>query len=116
MKGDVFNDNLLQEKAKELHKKFGSSTNFTASRGWLWHFKKRYNLNDSDIQKNQKKTKVDEFTIEKLTKLLNEENINEKNVYNIYKTTLIWKFLPQIILSNEEESVQNEKTNEDYVT
>lgn len=114
MKGDVFNDNLLQEKAKELHKKFGSSTNFTASRGWLWHFKKRYNLNGSDI--HEKKTKVDEFTIEKLTKLLNEENINEKNVYNIYKTTLIWKFLPQIILSNEEESVQNEKTNEDYVT
>lgn len=37
------------------------------SRDWLWRFKKRYNLNGSDI--HEKKTESDEFTIEKLTKL-----------------------------------------------
>lgn len=63
---------------------------------------KKDNLNGSDI--HEKKTESDEFTIEKLTKL-NEKWLNEENVYNIYETTLMWKIFPQIILSNEEESI-----------
>lgn len=45
----------------------------------------------------KKKTEADELTAEKLIKLneewLNKENINEENVYNIYKTTLLWNNL-----------------------
>ncbi|XP_017792714.1 PREDICTED: jerky protein homolog-like [Habropoda laboriosa] len=113
-KGDIFNDSLLQEKAKELHEKFGSSSSFTASRGWLWRFKKRYNLSRSSIHEEQANT--DELSAEKLAKILSEENIDKNSIYNIQEKTLMWRSLPQTRLLHDEEPMQNERLKKDYVT
>ncbi|CAK9798952.1 Jerky protein homolog-like [Anthophora plagiata] len=112
-KGAIFNNSLLQKKAKELHKKFGISS-FTASRGWLWRFKKRYNLNRSNVHEKQANT--DDLTAEKLANILSKENIDKDNIYNIQKKTLLWRSLPQIRLLQDKELMQNERIKKDYVT
>ncbi|XP_050469785.1 tigger transposable element-derived protein 2-like [Bombus huntii] len=113
MKGDILRDSMLQTKAMELHEQFGCSTPFTASRGWLWRFKKRYNISGFGCQGTA--NEIAQLTTETLTKILNEENINRENIYNIYETTLMWRILPQEVSSNEEESSQNEKIKKDHI-
>nr|XP_034186984.1 jerky protein homolog-like [Osmia lignaria] len=114
--GETLTDSMLQEKAKQLHEEIGGSSYFAASRGWLWRFKKRYNLRSVGIHKekpDENELAVDKFAKE-LTELLAKENIDEDNIYNMEETRLMWKILPQKILEHDEEQLKEKK--KDHIT
>ncbi|XP_020294918.1 jerky protein homolog-like [Pseudomyrmex gracilis] len=95
--GDTLTDNILQQKALELHREFGISTKFTASHGWLWRFKKRYNIHlvhTHDEQVDADKIAAEQF-IEELARKIEQENINANNIYNMSESGLLWKNLPR---------------------
>nr|XP_012134947.1 PREDICTED: jerky protein homolog-like [Megachile rotundata] len=114
--GETLTDSTLQEKAKQFHKEIGGSSHFAASRGWLWRFKKRYNLRSVGTHKeklDETELAVENFGKE-LTELISKENIDEENIYNLEETRLMWKALPQKLLDQDEEQMKDKKKN--YIT
>ncbi|XP_017759155.1 PREDICTED: jerky protein homolog-like [Eufriesea mexicana] len=102
--GRTLTNTLLQEKAKELHAEFGSSSNFTASQGWLSRFKTRYNIRLGTV--HEEKVDSDERAVQKfineLEKLLIREEYTEENIYNMCESILMWRALPTEALTQEE--------------
>ncbi|XP_076652695.1 PHD finger protein 5a isoform X2 [Halictus rubicundus] len=86
---------LIQEKAKALVQERGTSSNFTASPGWVFRFKARYGIR---LSKPDKMGTADEMAtsrfIEDFNKMLEEENIEEDNIYNMDETSLLWRAVP----------------------
>ncbi|XP_020293552.1 jerky protein homolog-like [Pseudomyrmex gracilis] len=119
MLGDILTDNLIQQKALELHQKFGVPAKFTASRGWLWRFKKRHNSGLIHIhgeQADANKTVTEQF-IEELARKIEQENIDENNIYNMDESGLLWKNLPQKTLTRtSEERVDGNRVKKDRVS
>ncbi|XP_043258793.1 tigger transposable element-derived protein 7-like [Colletes gigas] len=117
--GENLTDNLLQEKAMKLHAEFGSSTKFVASNGWLECFKKRHNIRFTSVyrEKSDMNTMPSEKFSDELRHILIQENIDERNVYNMYETSLMWKALPQrTLVHTEEQWVKSTKIRKDRVT
>ncbi|XP_054003119.1 jerky protein homolog-like [Hylaeus anthracinus] len=100
--GDTLTDSILQEKARELHERFGGPSNFMASRGWLRSFKDRHGVHTASISRETNANELDKFE-ENLLNMLAAENVDEENVYNINETSVMWKVLPQKILAREGE-------------
>ncbi|KAK1124416.1 hypothetical protein K0M31_006776 [Melipona bicolor] len=73
---DRITDNILLEKAIALQEKRGDLFNFTLSKGWLWRFKKNYNLrfaNIYDESDDADKSTAKEFV--QLSKMLEDNEI-----------------------------------------
>lgn len=115
--GVMLTDNLLQEKARELQKEFAGSSNFTASRGWLWRFKRRHGIIMSNHKEklDANQLAVDKF-IEELWGILIDERIHEEDVYNMDETSLMWKAVPRRTLVQEERQLEGTKLRKDRVT
>ncbi|XP_017797943.1 PREDICTED: jerky protein homolog-like [Habropoda laboriosa] len=96
--GDRITDNILLEKAKELQKESGPP-NFTPNRGWLWRFKKNYNLRLVDIYGES----ATENIIEQFSQILEESEISENDLYNMDETSLFWNMLPNKTLVSARE-------------
>ncbi|XP_017794487.1 PREDICTED: jerky protein homolog-like [Habropoda laboriosa] len=117
--GDVLTNALLQEKAKELQQQFGSSSNFTASQGWLSRFKARYgmrlvNMYEEMIDANE--LAAEKFSDE-LAKILRDENFQEDDIYNMDESSLMWKAVPKKTLVHQgERLVDGRKVKKDHVT
>lgn len=117
--GEVLTDNLLQKRARELHAEFASPSNFTASRGWLRCFKRRHGMHLAGIhgEKADAKELATEKFLEELSGIIDEENIDEENVYNVDETSLMWKALPRRTLAHEgEQGMEERKVKKDRVS
>ncbi|XP_076652692.1 PHD finger protein 5a isoform X1 [Halictus rubicundus] len=109
---------LIQEKAKALVQERGTSSNFTASPGWVFRFKARYGIR---LSKPDKMGTADEMAtsrfIEDFNKMLEEENIEEDNIYNMDETSLLWRAVPwRTLVHKGEQPVEGRKTRKEIVT
>ncbi|XP_043251212.1 tigger transposable element-derived protein 2-like [Colletes gigas] len=117
--GEILTDTLLQKKARELHAEFAGPSNFTASRGWLKCFKRRHGMHLTSIHGEKPKAHelATEKFVEELSAMLDQENIDEENVYNVDETSLMWKALPQRTLAHEgEHNTKDRKVKKDRVS
>ena len=99
---------LLQEKVKHFSLQIhvnGESPNhdsFKASTGWLDKFKKRHGIRNLSIP--GEKLSAAEETVEpflgKLQKVMEERGLIPEQIYNADETGLLWKCLPQELLSH----------------
>ncbi|XP_076298804.1 PHD finger protein 5a isoform X1 [Lasioglossum baleicum] len=109
---------LIREKAKALIEELGTSSNFTASQGWISRFKARYKIR---LSKPDKVGNTDEMAtsrfIEDFNKMLEEENIEEDNIYNMDETSLLWKAVPwRTLVHKGEQPAEDRKTRKEIVT
>lgn len=117
-KGKVcITDSMLQKKAREFHQnQFGGglASKFVASRGgrgWLYRFKQRYNVFPNYV--HQTIINDSGMSTKELSKLINELNIDEENIYIMHKICLLWKHFPKKINPNIQLPVQNSR--KDYI-
>lgn len=95
--GDHITDALLHEKAKELNEEFGGPSSFTASRGWIWRFKRRHGIRLPRYHGECACSNTEEeedFSWSSLQRL-EEEYIELQNFYNMREMGLTWKVVPQ---------------------
>ncbi|XP_054004786.1 jerky protein homolog-like [Hylaeus anthracinus] len=117
--GDLITDQQFQKKAKELNKEFGGPSSFSASRGWIWRFKRRHGIRLLKFHRDNTRsyTRAEEEFSRWLLERLKKENIELQNVYHMDDTSLMWKALPQKILARvAETSVTGIKTKKDQIT
>ncbi|XP_046141564.1 jerky protein homolog-like [Osmia bicornis bicornis] len=117
--GDNVTDALLLEKAAELKDRLPSCSNFKVSHGWLAKFKARHDIRLVHIHGEQSSADTNamkEF-VETFTKLIEEENINLENVYNMDESGLVWKALPRKTLAQKGEgNISGYKMKKDRIT
>ncbi|XP_017787740.1 PREDICTED: tigger transposable element-derived protein 2-like [Habropoda laboriosa] len=116
--GDRITDALLQSKASELCSEYSGVTTFTASKGWIWRFKKRYNIRLANIQGDSADPdgQSAETFIQRFMQRVEEEDINLDHIYNMNETGLLWKAIPQkILIGPTEQKVFNIKIKKDRV-
>ncbi|CAD1474250.1 unnamed protein product [Heterotrigona itama] len=105
--GGRITDNILIEKAKAMQEETGGPSNFTASRGWLWRFKKNYNLSHANVHGECDDTTTDESAakqfIQQLSQLQDDLEIGDDNLYNVDETSLLWRTLPKGIMISANE-------------
>nr|XP_012140925.1 PREDICTED: jerky protein homolog-like [Megachile rotundata] len=103
---------ILCEKALQLNKKIGGSTNFKASKGWLRNFKARHGIRLLNIQAEKQSINAEagETFKKNLCDFIQEQNYSEDCIYNADQSSLCWRSLPQKQLSVDC------KTYEDRVT
>ncbi|XP_043522603.1 jerky protein homolog-like [Frieseomelitta varia] len=113
--GDCLTDNILIKKAKEMETEFAGTSNFKGSRGWLWNWKKKYDIDKKTTDPNE--IAANNFIREFLQTLV-KENINEEDVYNMDETSLLWRALPWKTLAHEEKCliIKGENGKTDIVT
>ncbi|XP_043261445.1 jerky protein homolog-like [Colletes gigas] len=117
--GKLITDIQFQQKAKQLNEEFGGPSSFSASRGWVWRFKRRHGirllkLHGENIFSNAKG--AEEFSLCFLRRL-KEENIDLQNVYNMDETGLLWKAVSQESLVHAgEQRFPGSKTKKDRVS
>nr|XP_012150520.1 PREDICTED: jerky protein homolog-like [Megachile rotundata] len=103
--GDFILNAALLEKAVELKNNMGLPSAFKVSKGWLTGFKKRHNIRLVRVYGESASADEDAATkfIEDFTKLLEEDNINMENIYDMDETGLLWKALPPKTLADRKE-------------
>ncbi|KAK9301502.1 hypothetical protein QLX08_006131 [Tetragonisca angustula] len=113
--GDCLTDNILIKKAKEMETEFAGTSNFKGSRGWLWNWKKKYDIDKKTTDPNE--IAANNFIREFLQTLV-KENISEEDVYNMDETSLLWRALPWKTLAHEEKCliIKGENGKTDIVT
>ncbi|XP_053986721.1 jerky protein homolog-like [Hylaeus volcanicus] len=117
--GFIVTDLLLQNRAKELNQELCGSSSFSASKGWLWRFKRRHGIRY--FKHHRERTSANAGTAEELSQMflrrLEEENIKLQNVYNMDETGLLWKAVSQRLLVHAgEKAIPGNKAKKDRVT
>ncbi|XP_076228465.1 major facilitator superfamily transporter 18 isoform X1 [Nomia melanderi] len=92
--GETLTDSLMLEKAVDIHTEYGGPSTFKASRGWLWRFKIRHDINT----KRDVDVKTAKQFMENFTRCIEETSIDKENVYNFCQTGLVWRNLCTSIL------------------
>lgn len=116
--GDRITDYILIEKARALQEERGGPSNFTLCKGWLWRFKKNYNLRLTNVygeNDDADKSAAKEFV--QFSQLLEDNEISDNNLYNMDEINLFWKMLPkETLMSENERRVLEEKIKKDKIT
>nr|XP_012139970.1 PREDICTED: jerky protein homolog-like [Megachile rotundata] len=117
--GDFISDALLLEKAAELKEEIGAPSHFKTSAGWLAKFKRRHGIRLVHLygeQDSADRNAAERF-VTNFRKLVNEENIDLNNIYNMDESGLLWKALPEkTLVSNSEGRVSGQKLKKERVT
>nr|XP_034192193.1 jerky protein homolog-like [Osmia lignaria] len=117
--GDKITDNILLEKAKEFQEEGVGPSDFTPSRGWLWRFKKSYDLrliNMHGESADADKCAAERF-IQQFPQILETNEISDDNLYNMDETSLFWKMLPNKTLASANENrMPGKKMKKDRIT
>lgn len=106
-KGTPLSGPLIQEKAIHLNKLInGDESSFMASSGWLDRWKRRHGVRQLTItgEKLSADLIAGQEYVEKLNKLIMEENYSPQQIYNADETGLNFKALPNKSLASREES------------
>lgn len=110
---------MIQEKAKELHRKFNESSSFNASSGWMQRFKRRFGIRYLKIS-GEKLSSHPEYVKpfqEKLNSKIEELNLTLSQIYNADETGLFWKLLPdKTFVSSLELTAPGRKTDKQRIT
>nr|XP_012142409.1 PREDICTED: jerky protein homolog [Megachile rotundata] len=99
-------------KTKELQTECGGPSNFVASKGWLWRFKRDY---IRSVNTDERTVEMDHAALEafkrELPQILMKEDVLENNLYNMDETCLFWRALPPMTLEKQaqDKSVRSEK-------
>lgn len=100
---EPISDLLLQEKATAINTELGGPSSFSASKGWIWSFKRRHGIRLLQLRgESVCASTIEEFT-RSFIRRLKEENIDLENVYNMDETGLMWRAIPQEALIHFEE-------------
>ena len=113
---NILTDNLLLEKAKEMHEEVGGPDNFHASRGWLWLFKLRHGIRNVRMHGEKSESDLDcaNKFIGELSQFLLEE---DTEIEHMDKTGLMWKALPQrTLIHRKEQRAEGKKVKKDRAT
>ncbi|XP_033334442.1 jerky protein homolog-like [Megalopta genalis] len=113
--GDRITDNLMLQKATEIKENLPSCSRFKVSRGWLIKFKRRHGIRLVKMYEekgNADQDGADAFVIN-FKKIIEEENVNLENVYNMDESGLVWKALPT---KTEEQNLSGHKAKKDRIT
>ena len=81
------------QKALELNKKLGGSSDFKASTGWLKNFKSRNGIRELQIEReslSSDATSVNQMK-EKFHEMVTSEGYSRDDIYNADETGLNWK-------------------------
>ncbi|XP_076377045.1 jerky protein homolog-like [Megalopta genalis] len=112
-------DAVILKKATELKENLTSCSRFKVSSGWLAKFKKRHGIRLVKMyeeKSNADQEGADAF-VNNFKKIIEEENVNLENVYNMAESGLVWKALPTKTLAEEEEkNLTGHKTKKDRIT
>ena len=122
--GGRVTDSILIEKAKAMQEESGGPSNFIPCRGWLWRFKKNYNLSQANIFSESERGDTNESSarqfIQQLPRIQEELEIGDDNLYNMDETSLFWRMLPKEVLTGANEKgvkrESEEKIKNDRVT
>ena len=116
---------IVQAKARELHQKLclrrgdaGSSTDFTASDGWLWRFSKRHGIRQLLLQGEKlsaDKPAADNFIVT-FQEFIEDNHYTLHQVFNCDETGLYFKLMPDRTLASFEKSADGRKTQKERVT
>ena len=117
---------IVQAKARELYQKLclrrrdaGSSTDFTASDGWLWRFLKRHGIHQLLLQGEKlsaDKPAADNFIVT-FQEFIEENHYTLHQVFNCDETGLYFKLMPdKTLASSFEKSAVGRKTQKERVT
>nr|XP_034194984.1 jerky protein homolog-like [Osmia lignaria] len=89
--GDRLTDALLLEKASDLKENLPSCSRFELSRGWLSKFKKRHGIHLVRLYGEKASADKDGATtfINNFKQLMNDDDINLENVYNMDESALV---------------------------
>ena len=91
---------------------------FQASRGWLWRFCNRHGIRQLSLQgeKLSSDTTEAEPFKEQLQQLMERENLTFNNLYNCDETGLIYRMLPEKILTiRSEKNAEGMKKQKDHI-
>lgn len=96
--GYPISDSQITEKAVELNRESGGRSSFKGSRGWLWRFKTRYDINCLKFMDYKSEGDVDTVAAGQFLKdfatRIEQENIEYENIYNMDEVGLLWRALP----------------------
>nr|XP_034194539.1 jerky protein homolog-like [Osmia lignaria] len=96
-----------------------SASDFTSNRGWLWRFKKSYDLrliNMHGESADADKCAAERF-IQQFPQILETNEISDDNLYNMDETSLFWKMLPNKTLASANENrITGKKIKKDRIT
>ena len=110
------NGPILQDQAQEFSKKLGHK-DFSASNGWLHHFKQRHGYSWRTISGEAacvNPSDVDKWTSGPLATLL--EDYNPDDIYNCDETGLFWKLQPNKSFIQKGETCSGGKRSKERVT
>ena len=102
---------ILCEKAtqfnKQLHAQEATTTPFTASSGWLWHFCNRHGIRGLRLEgeKLSADTEASEPFKKELQDVMEREGFTLKQIYNCDETGLYYKMLPTKTLATKAEKM-----------
>nr|XP_012143327.1 PREDICTED: jerky protein homolog-like [Megachile rotundata] len=118
LQGGALNDHVVVEKAKEIAVECNNIYNFKASKGWLWNWKKKYDVRF--VKNNGEPVESDEDAansfMHEFAQLLTSREINNEDIYNMGECGLLWKFLPRKMLIQNGGRVLTDKTKKEKVT
>lgn len=110
---------MIQEKARELHKRLKVEKENAYSNGWLTKFKIRHGIRKLDVSGEQESANVEaaESFKETLKKLIADENLSAHQIYNADETGFLYRCLPSTTLAGmKEKAAKGFKKNKDRLT
>ncbi|XP_043797718.1 jerky protein homolog-like [Apis laboriosa] len=116
-KGISIYGHILREKTLEFNDRLKGNL-FKANNDWLIKFKTCHGIRQLDICRKKlstNSTAAETFRAD-FNKFLNNEEYELTNVYNTDETGLIWKALPQMLVSRCERLAPDHKINKECIT
>lgn len=92
---------FLAAKAKQLYVKYYGNENFSASRGWIANFRKRYGIRRLIIcgEKLSSDNAAVQPYIDELDRTIKSLGLQPSQIYNADESGLFWKLLPEQTLA-----------------
>ncbi|KAG7211961.1 hypothetical protein KM043_011166 [Ampulex compressa] len=111
-------DVLMLKKAQELKDNLPSCSHSKVSYGWLAKFKKRHGIRLIDMHGEKASADQDgaDIFVDDFKKMIEEENINLENIYNMGESGLLWKALPTKTATGDEETNSGANLRKDRIT